>query len=168
MQRKIFGESVGGRPRRLPRHGPRRGVIEPAVIDLAHALDEIAVLFEMLAERDDIREGGPKMRFQIPNLRRVGSGAGHETGARGRAHGLLAVGAVERHAGFGDPIDIRALDIAVSISAELGTQIVDGNKEDVRPVSGANGANQCENREGEMRDPAKKNVHRGAGPRKPP
>jgi hypothetical protein len=75
---------------------------------------------------------------------------------------LLAVGAVERHAGFGDPIDVRALDITVPVSAELGTQIVDGDKENVRPVSGVNTANQCESREGEMTDLTKKNVHRGS------
>ena len=51
------------------------------MIDFAHALDKIAVVLEMLAERDDIRRVLAEMGDQIPHLRRIRAGAGHQTGA---------------------------------------------------------------------------------------
>ena len=92
----------------------------------------------MLAEGDDVREGGAKMGLEVPDLGGVGARAGQEAGARGGADGLLAVGAGERETGFRDTIEVGRFHVARAISAELGTQIVDRDKEDVGPISGVN------------------------------
>ena len=90
----------------------------------------------MLAEGDDVREGGAKMGLEVPDLGGVGARAGQEAGARGGADGLLAVGAGERETGFRDTIEVGRFHVARAISAELGPQIVDRDEEDVGPISG--------------------------------
>ena len=102
------------------------------MIDFAHTLDKIAILLEILAERDDIRRIFAEMSDQIPHLRRVRAGAGHQTAARRRADRLLAIGALENDARFGDAVDVRTLDVVLAIAAELRAEIIHGDEQDIR------------------------------------
>ena len=109
------------------------------MIDFAHALHEVAILFEMLWQRHHVRQRGTEVRHQIPNLRRIGPGARHQAGARRRTDGLLAVGATKRHTALGDAIDVGRFDGVHAIAAQFGPQVIDGNEQDVR-LGGIGGA----------------------------
>ena len=103
---------------------------------LAHALHKIAVVFEVLAHGDNVGGGFAEMRNQIPNLGGVGACAGHDAGARRRAHGLLHVGAVESHSLFADAVDIGTFDVVFAVNAELRAQVVDHDEHHIGSLSG--------------------------------
>ena len=44
---------------------------------------------------------------------------------------MLAVGASERHALFGDAIDVGTVDIVASVATQFGAQVVNDDKEDI-------------------------------------
>ncbi len=101
--------SVGRRLGGFPRHGPARGIVEAAMEDLAHGLAMVAVILEMVRDRDGVGEGLAEMRLKVPHAGGVRTTAGHERGARRAAHGLLAIGAVEGGATGSDAIEVRGL-----------------------------------------------------------
>lgn len=92
----------------------------------------------MLAEGDDVGQRIAEMRLEVPDLGGVGARAGHEARTRRRTDGLLAIGAGEGEAGLRDPVEVGRFHVARAISAELGTQIVNRDEEDVGPISGVN------------------------------
>lgn len=69
---------VGRRLGRHPRRGPGRFVVEAAVEDLTHALGEVAVLLEVLADGLDVGKGDAEVRLKIPDAGGVGALAGHD------------------------------------------------------------------------------------------
>lgn len=87
------------------------------VIDLAHRLGEIAVVFEKLGQGDDSGHRLPKIGAEIPRLRGIGPRAGEQAGAGGQADGLLAVGVVEDHAALGQAVDVGGFDHGIAIAA---------------------------------------------------
>ena len=106
------------------------------MINFAHTLDEVSVVFKMLGERHDVGQRGAEVSDEIPNLGGIGASAGEQAGARGRADGLLAIRAVEGDALFRDAVEVRALHVVRAISAELGAEVVDGDEEDIGPIGG--------------------------------
>ena len=95
------------------------------MINFAHTLDAVAVVFKMLGKRHDVRQRGAEVGNEIPNLGVIGASASEQTGARGRADGLLAIRAVEGDALFRDAVEVRALHVVRAISAELGADVED-------------------------------------------
>ena len=104
------------------------------MINLAHALNEIPVLFEMLSQRNNIRQSIAKVCDEIPDLGRVRTSAGHQTGTRWRTDGLLTIGTIENHAGFGNTVNIRALDIILAVATQFRAQVIHGNEKNVGPL----------------------------------
>jgi len=137
-QRVVLRQSV--RPvaglGRSPRHRPRGRVVEAAVIQLAHTLDEIAVLLEQLRQRHHVGQRFAEMGLQVPDLRRVGPRAGQQAGPRRRANRLLTVRPVERDAAASQPVQVRRVDVAHAVRAELRAQVIHGDKQHVRALGG--------------------------------
>ena len=61
------------------------------------------MLFEMLADRDDIGQSRAEVCDEIPHLRGVRPRTGHQARTGWRTNRLLAVGATEEHTHPGDP-----------------------------------------------------------------
>ena len=106
------------------------------MINFTHALDEVAVVFKMLGKRHDVGERVAEVSDEIPNLGGIRASAGEQAGARGRADGLLAIRAIEGDALFRDAVEVRTLHVVRAIGPELGAEVVDGDKEDIGPISG--------------------------------
>ncbi len=85
----------------------------------------------MLRQRDHVGNDAAEVRLQIVDLGRIGAQAREKARAGWRADGLLAVGAVELHAASGEFVEIRTLDVAGAVAAQLRPQIVDGDEQDV-------------------------------------
>ena len=130
VRRDGFG--VSGRFRRLPRHGPGLRIVIAGMVDLTHALNEVAVVLEMLRQRDDVRFGGAEVSDQIPDLRGIGPCSREEAGTGGRTNRLLHIGAIEDHAHFCDAVHVRTVDVVEPVAAQLRAQVVHGNKQNVR------------------------------------
>ena len=90
----------------------------------------------MLGKRHDVGQRVAEVSDEIPDLGGIGASAGEQTRARGRADGLLAIRAVEGDALFRDAVEVRALHVVRTISTELGAQVVNGDEEDIGPISG--------------------------------
>ena len=94
------------------RHAPGLWVslnfLPPIVEELADALSEVAVVFEMLRQSDDLRSAIAQMRGQIPNTQGVRPQTGHHRGARWVANRLLAIRPCEESPALGEGIDVWA------------------------------------------------------------
>jgi hypothetical protein len=64
---------------------------------------------------------------------------GHQRGARAHADRHLAIRALEEHTAGGKFVDVRCLDLRGPITTELGPEVVDGDKQDVRPLAACRG-----------------------------
>jgi len=78
------------------------------VEELADALCEVAVVFEMLRQSGDLRPAIAQMRGQIPNTQGVRPQTGHHRGARWVANRLLAIRPREESPALGEGIDVWA------------------------------------------------------------
>ena len=114
-----------------PRCRPGRLIVETAMENLTHTLGEVTVLFEVLADGLDVWQCDAEVRLQVPDAGSVGTFAGHDRRARGGAHGLLAISAVEHHAAFGEAVEVRRFDDGVAVAAQLRAQVIDGDEQDV-------------------------------------
>ena len=118
------------------------------MVNLAHALDEVAVIFKVLAEGDHVGQSDAEVCLQVPDLIRIGPSASQNTGARGRTDRLLAVRPLKGDAGFSETIEVGALDVVSAISAEFRPQIIDGDEQNIganrRGVRGMNEAGRHE------------------------
>jgi hypothetical protein len=61
---------------------------------------------------------------------------GEKGGARGIAHGKLAVGVLENNATLGKAIDVGGLNHGIAIAAKAGVEIVNDEQENVRTRGG--------------------------------
>ena len=105
----------------LPWCGPTGGIIEAAVEDLAHALSEVAVVFEVLRDRDGVGERFAEMSFQIPDASGVGSASGQKRGAGRAANSLLTVGAIEGGSAGCDAVEVGGLEEVGAGGGPLGS-----------------------------------------------
>ena len=114
-------------------HAPRWRVVHVrrAVVDLAKGLGEIAVELKMLGERDDVGRGLAEVLVEVPDADRVGAAAAEKGLARRIADGLLTIGARERRAAGGEPVEVRRDRRRITIAAEVHAEVVDGDKENV-------------------------------------
>ncbi len=127
---------IDGSPLRIPvRFIPGATVLKARVINLAQSRTVIAVRFEMLRKCDAIWLGHSEVCFQIPDFGRVGTQPGHDGCARRAAHGLLTIGSLEDDPASGDAIDVRRLHDRIAIAPEFRTQIIDRDKQHIRPDS---------------------------------
>ena len=101
------------------------------MIDLAHCLREVAIVLKELRQGYNVRQRLAEMSAEVPHLGRVRAGAGEQAGARGRADGLLTIGAVEHHPVLGKPINVGTLDNRNSITAQFWPQIIYGDEKDI-------------------------------------
>ena len=87
------------KPGRLaPGLGIVSGFAFAVVEDFAEGEAGVAVVFEMLRQRDDIGHVGPHEVLVVEDARRVGARAAEHAAARGIAHGDLAIGPLKQHA----------------------------------------------------------------------
>ena len=108
---------------------PREGTME----ELAHPLRVIAVVLEVLRQRDSVGDPLAKMRPIAPDTGRVRSQSRQQAGTRRPANGLLTVGPQKDGSALRQPIDVWTLDVIPAVTAQLGPQVVDGNEKDVGP-----------------------------------
>ena len=122
------------------RHTPRlrvaMNVLPPVVENLANTLREVAVVPEMLRQRDDARAALAEVCRQVPNAKRVGPQAGQHRGARRVAQRLLAIGMLEHPAALGQAIDVRADHVPGAVAAQLRPQVVRHEKQHIGLVTG--------------------------------
>ena len=140
-----LGFHVGDRFLLKVRHTPRRRVFAVAVADvknLSQRLGAVAVLLEILRQRHRVRRGLAEVRPEIVNAQRGRPHAGEQRIARRRAHGLIAIRALEHHAASREPVDIRRLHNLVAVAAEHGLQIIDRYEKDVGLLGGVGRAMQ--------------------------
>ena len=110
-----------------------------AVVDFSGGCSVVAVLGEMLLERDVVFEfvevaepGG-----EAVDAGGVGSEAEHEGGAGRVAEGRLAVRVGEESAGFGEVVDVGSFGVGVSVeAANPVVLIIDSDEENVRSALG--------------------------------
>ena len=98
------------------------------VIDFSDGSRLVAVLLEVLRQREDIGHHGPQGGLQIVNCRRIWTAAAENTRPRRRAYGLLAVGSLEEDALCGQLIDVRRLDEILTIATELRAEVIYGDE----------------------------------------
>lgn len=98
---------AGARHLAVPgRHSPRGIVINAHMVDLAEAARVVAVVFEVLRHRGDVRHGGAQRAADFENLRRGRIASAEHRDARGRAQRLLHIAVFEDHAAFRQRIDV--------------------------------------------------------------
>ena len=98
------------------------------MIDFSPELGVVALLLEVLRQRDHLRHGLAKVGLQIVYLCCIGPQAGHQAGARGRADRLLAVGPIKDHPRPGQSVDVGRQDVVFAVAAQFGSQVVYGNE----------------------------------------
>lgn len=103
------------------------------MVQLAHALHEMAVLSEVLGQRDHVGQRLSEMGFQIVDAGGVGPRPAQQAGPGGRAHRLLAIGAFEKQTGLRDPVDVRAVDVPAAVAAQFGSQVIDSDEQHIQP-----------------------------------
>ena len=106
---------------------------------LADVARVVAVLLEELRQRDDLGHRVAVEGVDVFNFQRARAKSGQGRGARRPADGVLHVGAVEAHAGGGQPVDVRALDVLYPVGAQFRAEIVHGDKQHVRAIGRARG-----------------------------
>ena len=110
---------------RIPvRFAPRAAILESVMVNLVQRGAVIAVGLEMLRKRDGVRQRGAEMRCEVPHPRGIGPAAGHQRTARGTAYRLLAIRAVEDDPARGEPVNVRAADVPLTVTAEFRPQII--------------------------------------------
>lgn len=84
-------------------------------------------------QEDDIAaERRARRRSVVEYLRDFGTPPAKERSARRIAERILRVRAVEAHAAPGESIYVRRLDDLMTVSAEVGVKVVNGDEEDVQ------------------------------------
>ena len=66
----------------------------------------------------------------------VGLLARHQTGPRWIANRHLAIRPIEADTARSQAVDVRGLCVGIAVAAQGGTEIVDGDEEDVGPFGG--------------------------------
>ena len=117
-------------------NGVGAAVFQAAVPDFAERSGDVAVVFEVLREGDDIGQDAAEVVFEIVNFGGVGTAAEEQGSARGAADGLLAIGAREAEGSRGEPVNIGRDGEGVAVAADGGFQVVDGDEEDVEFAAG--------------------------------
>ena len=118
------------------RCAPGRGIVESAVVDLAEAPGEVAVVPEMLGEGHRVGEDAPEMGLEVVDAGGLGAEAREQRCPRRSADGLLAVGPFEERALGGEAVDVRGEHPLAPIATELGTEVVGRDEEDVARLAG--------------------------------
>ena len=95
-----------------------------------------ALLLEQLRERDHIRQLVAHQCRVVGHASLVRSQAGQERRAARIADRILHIGPLEAHAAFRQPVDVRRLHRRVAVTAERVAQIIHGDEQNVRPLSG--------------------------------
>ncbi len=102
--------------------------------DLAEAGADVAVTLEGLRESEDRGQKAPEVGLVVRDVMAVGAEPCQEAHAGGIADALGAIGAPETCSLGREPIDMRRADEPDAITAELGTEVVDGDQHDVGAV----------------------------------
>src|SRR5690606_33157780 len=104
------------------------------VEDLADPRRMVAVIFEILRQRDRVGDGATKVIPEAIDAERGRACAGQKVVSRRRADGLVRVGAVEAHAARGEAVEARRVDPLVAVGSEGWLQVVDQDKKNVRTI----------------------------------
>ncbi len=128
-----FGSHVFGRAQiGLVEGDPVRHMI---VEDLSHRDRVVAELVEVLGHGDHIGNRFPELLAQAPDAGRVGPHPGHQARARRGAGRRLTESPSEKDTLPGQPVEVWRHDLPVSIAAQFGPQVIDGDEKDVRPAA---------------------------------
>src|SRR4051794_31506165 len=93
------------------------------------------MLLELLRQRHNIRSLFAKVRGVVKNARRVRSQPCEEARSRGVADWILAIRSIEQNTARGQPVNIRAMNVRLSVATEFRPQIVQRDEEDVGLLS---------------------------------
>src|SRR5262249_10875884 len=115
----------------LAADGPGVGIVDAAVKDLACAGRHVAVGFEVLRNRNEIGVDIAKIRPVVEDAGRIRMLAVPEARARRIAERELAVRPIELHAPLRQPVKVRRVDDLIAVTAELRTQVIEGDHEDI-------------------------------------
>ena len=117
-------------------------VLRFAYEELPHAVSVVASVLEVLRPRV------PRLRArrlaeaadEVPHLRGVGAAAAQKRGARGTAHGLVAVGAVEREGARAERVRVRRVRLRPHVPGAVDqAQVVEDDEEHVARAGGRGG-----------------------------
>ena len=117
--------------------------------DLADAGAVIAIVLEHLRQRHHVRHAGAEVIGEVVDARGTGPQPGEQGRTAGAAQGELAVSAIELHAHFRQPIDVRRLDERMAIAAEVIVHVVDRDEQHVELTAGGSGRRCPERGQGE-------------------
>jgi len=152
----VFRQGILGRLRLEMGNSPRGGVLAVAVShvhDFAHGLGPVSVLLEILGHSDRIGPRRAEIGGEVVDPQRLRAQPGHQGIAGGRAHRLIAVGAVESQRAGGEGVNVRRLRVGVAVAAEDGLEVIDADEQHVGfRRFGLSGEGQCgEEKKGEKR-----------------
>ncbi len=85
----------------------------------------------MLGQGDRVGSADAEIRGEIVDAERAGAQAGHEGVARGRAYGLVAIGALHDDATRGEAVDMGRARERIAEAAEVRLQVIDADEQDV-------------------------------------
>src|SRR5262249_55026760 len=92
--------------------------------DLAHAGREIATLPKQLRQEHDVRYPGTQECLKLEDAGGFRTQATEERPSAWCAKSVLAVGPIKAHASGCQSIDVRRFDQGVTVTAEVGVQII--------------------------------------------
>jgi hypothetical protein len=98
---------------------------------LANRLGVIALLFEVLRQRNCIGGRITKVGVQFINRNRVWTLARQQGSARRIATGKLTVSSIESHTPLGQSVNVRRYSYFISIATQVHPQIISCNKENI-------------------------------------
>jgi hypothetical protein len=126
-----FGGMLQGEAGAQVAEGDDVGGIAGKVVEVVRTWGELAVIFEELQERDDVRHAPTKMPVEVVDAGGVGAEAGEDGSAARVAERYLAISAVEAHVGRDQPVEVRSGGDAIAGRVENVTEVVDGDAEDI-------------------------------------
>ena len=107
------------------------------MVDLACPHRRVAVISEVSWQRHQVFQFRCRRELLLDHVDTVPPGIrpGQQTGAGGHANRRLAMGIGEQHASARQAVNVRRLDLRMSVEASHPIiQIVDGDEKDIGPV----------------------------------
>src|SRR5262245_39056207 len=102
--------------------------------DFSQREGRVSVVLEVLRQRQYVGHRLMQERLVVEAARRVRPATTEQTIARGIADGYLAISAIEDQPPRGEPVDVWRPNMCRIVAAQLGTQIIYGNEENVQTL----------------------------------
>ena len=102
-----------------------------SLASLAYGDRVITLLMEVLGHSHYIGNGFPEFVAETPDACGGRAQAGHDTGTRRRARGVLTVGVGKEHGFPGKGIKVWRLDIRIAVAPHFRPEVIYDDKEDI-------------------------------------